>query len=145
RRAARNRARALDLPTTATREEIEAILGRTDVSEASGSSDVFHGIGLGESTVTGTAVVASDLKAILQGPSLPDSPILIAPTLEPSWAIVFPRFAGVVAELGGELSHAAILLREAGIPSVVNARGVLSALASGDRVRLDPARGEIHI
>ena len=71
--------------------------------------------------------------------------VLVVPTLEPSWAVVFPRFAAVVAELGGELSHAAILLREAGIPSVVNAQGAFQAIAEGDRVRVDPARGEVVI
>jgi pyruvate,water dikinase len=71
--------------------------------------------------------------------------VLIAETLEPSWAVLFPRFVAVVAELGGELSHAAILLREAGITAVVNAHGAFAGISDGDRVRVDPERGEVLI
>jgi pyruvate,water dikinase len=95
--------------------------------------------------VSGTAVRAQELKSLLNGKALPDRPVLIASTLEPSWAVIFPRFAAVVAELGGELSHAAILLREAGITAVVNAEGAFQHIADGDRVRVDPVRGEVVI
>jgi phosphoenolpyruvate-protein kinase (PTS system EI component) len=57
----------------------------------------------------------------------------------------FPRFAAVVADSGGELSHAAILLREAAIPAVVNARGASEQFAVGDRVIVDPTHGEVRI
>jgi pyruvate,water dikinase len=71
--------------------------------------------------------------------------VLVVDTLEPSWAVVFPRFSAVVAELGGELSHASILLRESGIPAVVNARGAYQSIADGDLVRVDPSWGEVRI
>ena len=67
------------------------------------------------------------------------------PSLEPSWAVVFPRVAGVVAEVGGELSHASILLREARKPAVVNCVGVFREVKTGDRVRLDGTRGLVEI
>jgi pyruvate,water dikinase len=53
------------------------------------------------------------------------------------------RFGAVVSQLGGELSHAAILLREAEIPSVINAAGAFDGLDDGDRVLVDPTRGEV--
>jgi rifampicin phosphotransferase len=59
--------------------------------------------------------------------------------------VVFPRFAAVVADLGGELSHASILLREAGRPAVVNCAGIFRAVTTGDRLRLDGARGLVEI
>ena len=64
--------------------------------------------------------------------------------LEPSWGVVYPRFDAVVSQLGGELSHAAILLREANLPGVINATGAFHELAEGDTVRVDPARGEVR-
>jgi phosphohistidine swiveling domain-containing protein len=85
------------------------------------------------------------LTGLLDGRTLPESPILVVEALEPSWAVVFPRFAAVVADLGGELSHASILLREAGIPAVVNARGAFQSIADGDLIRIDPAWGEVRI
>jgi phosphohistidine swiveling domain-containing protein len=148
RRSSWGRAKGLALPTTASRDALEAAIRLGEPDEDAGrarSSDRFTGIGLGSAAVRGTAVRAEALGSLLNGRVLPEEAVLVVPTLEPSWAVVFPRFAAVVAELGGELSHAAILLREAGIPSVVNAQGAFGAIAEGDRVRVDPARGEVVI
>ena len=145
RREAVERARNLDLPATASRDVIEAAILRAGRPDEAGSPDRFRGIGIGAEPVLGTAVRASELTALLNGHALPEHPILIVDTLEPSWAVVFPRFAAVVSALGGELSHASILLREAGIPAVINARGAFQAIADGDLVRVDPAWGEVRI
>jgi phosphohistidine swiveling domain-containing protein len=148
RRRAWERAGRLALPTTASRDTLEAAVRLGEPDEEAGrapSSGRFTGIGLGATVVRGTAVRAEALGSLLNGRVLPEAAVLVVPTLEPSWAVVFPRFAAVVAELGGELSHAAILLREAGIPSVVNAQGAFGAIADGDRIRVDPARGEVVI
>jgi pyruvate,water dikinase len=71
--------------------------------------------------------------------------VLVVPSLEPSWAVVFPRIGGVIAEVGGELSHASILLREARKPAVVNVAGIWQAVRDGDRVRLDGRRGVVEV
>lgn len=52
---------------------------------------------------------------------------------------------GVVAEIGGELSHASILLREAKKPAIVNAAGIFAAVRDGDVLRLDGASGTVEI
>ena len=135
-------ARGLDLPTTAPRDAIEAA-ARSSTARLGPSPGRWTGIGLGSTPVVGRAVRARDVTELLDGRVLPESAILVAPCLEPSWAVLFPRFAGVVAELGGEMSHAAILLREAGISAVVNAAGVHRDVDDDRLLRLDPARGEI--
>lgn len=142
-RHAREIAARLNLPTTATRDEIVSAVAAVEPGAPAG--DRFEGIGLGSTKVRGIAVRASSVVELLAGPPIAPGSILVAPTLEPSWAIVFPRFAGVVAELGGELSHAAILLREAGIPAVVNARGAFAVIRDGETLDLDPARGRVSI
>ena len=94
----------------------------------------------------GRAVKADDLVSLLSWPGdLGPDVILVVPALEPSWAVVFPRVAGVVAEIGGELSHASILLREAGRPAIVNCAGIYRAISSGDRLRLDGGRGVVEV
>jgi pyruvate,water dikinase len=138
-------ARGVDLPATAPRDAIEAALSHARRPDAGAGPDRFVGIGLGQQAVLGTAVRAREVTAVLNGVRLPESPVLVVDTLEPSWAVVFPRFAAVVAELGGELSHASILLREAGISAVVNAHGAFHSIADGDLVRVDPASGEVCI
>jgi phosphohistidine swiveling domain-containing protein len=141
-------ARGMDLPTTASRDAITAAIARSRLPHDGpdlATSDTFHGIGLGSRPVVGTAVRVSELAALLAGKILPTSPILVAATLKPSWAIVFPKFAAVVVELGGELSHASILLREAGIPAVINASGSFRFIADGDTLRVDPVAGTVRI
>jgi phosphohistidine swiveling domain-containing protein len=140
-------ARHLDLPDTASRDEILAAIDRSrrGTNAPHASRDEFRGIGLGTGLVSGTAVRASTLGELLNGKPLPGTPILVASALEPSWAVVFPRFAAVVVELGGELSHASILLREAGIPAVINASGAFHEITSGDQICVDPIAGTVRI
>ena len=52
-------------------------------------------------------------------------------TLEATWSLIFPRFTAIVVELGGELSHASILIRETGYTAVINARVLLKRSATG--------------
>lgn len=145
RRVLVRQAKTLRLPATAPRDVIEAAIVHTGRAEQNGSIDCFRGIGLGQEHVLGTAVRVSELTMILNGRPLPECPVLVVDTLEPSWAVVFPRFSAIVSDLGGELSHASILLREAGIPAVVNARGAFHAIADGDLIRVDPTWGEVHV
>jgi pyruvate,water dikinase len=144
RRVAWEAAKGLDLPGTASKDAVDAAIAHARGDE-SAHLDCFKGIGLGSKVVAGTAVKVTTLKALLEGPDPPADAILVAAALEPSWAVAFPRFAAVVVDLGGELSHASILLREAGISAVVNARGAYRSIREGDRLVVDPARGEVRI
>lgn len=137
----------LALPLTASRSEIERAMAGAEQArvEASGRR-IFPGIALGPAVVEGRAVKADDLVTLLSRPEdLGPDTILVVPSLEPSWAVVFPRVGGVVAEIGGELSHASILLREARRPAVVNCAGIYGAVSDGDRLRLDGGRGVVEM
>jgi pyruvate,water dikinase len=145
---ARRRAEAgelarLRLPDTAGRDTIADAARAVETAPEGPPRAAFEGIGLGGKAIQGRVFRASDVTDVLRAGAIPAGAILVAPSLEPSWAVVFPRFAGVVADLGGELSHAAILLREAGLPAVVNARGAFAGLPPGAWVELDPARGRV--
>ena len=71
-------------------------------------------------------------------------PILLAPAVDPGWLPVFIRVAGVATELGGRLSHAATLLRELRIPSVLNLPGVTRAAHSGEVIELRVPPGDVR-
>jgi pyruvate,water dikinase len=71
--------------------------------------------------------------------------VLVAPVADVGWTPLFLAAAAVVTELGGALSHAALVAREYGVPTVVNVTGVTRALQSGDRVRVDGDRGVVEI
>lgn len=147
-------ARRMDVPLTASREQIERACAEAEHAEAKAAGRrVFPGIALAPALVEGRAVKADDLTALLmssaggagQPPLLGPDAILVVPALEPSWAVIFPRVGGVVAEIGGELSHASILLREAGRPAVVNCAGIFREVRTGDRLRIDGPRALVEI
>jgi len=99
------------------------------------------GFGVSPGVVTGTVQVlrsADDLRH-LRGD------IVVFPTIEPTLTPIFPLIRGLVTEMGGLLSHAAILAREYGLPAVVNVRDATRRLHDGDRVRLDGTTGHLRV
>jgi pyruvate,water dikinase len=71
--------------------------------------------------------------------------ILVVHTTDVGWTPLFLVAAGVVTELGGPLSHAAIVAREFGVPSVVNVIGATRAIRNGDYLRVDGDRGIVAV
>ena len=71
--------------------------------------------------------------------------VLVASTTNVGWTPLFPRAAAVVTDVGGSLSHAAIVARELGIPAVVGCGDATIRLKTGDRVRVDGRRGVVEI
>ena len=71
--------------------------------------------------------------------------ILVIPYSDVGWTPLFARAAGVVAEAGGLLSHAAIVAREYGIPCVVSVAGACSAIPDGALVHVDGVTGSVTI
>jgi pyruvate,water dikinase len=149
-RAEQEAVRDLTFPLTTTREEIEALLQHREKTRSNLPSErLFSGISLCPSTVEGQVVKADDVTTLFQqagqGGAFGPQAILVVRALDPSWAVFFPRVAGVAAEIGGELSHASILLREARQPAIVNCAGVYQAVQTGDRIRLDGSRGLVML
>ncbi|MDF1488434.1 PEP/pyruvate-binding domain-containing protein [Tessaracoccus caeni] len=68
--------------------------------------------------------------------------ILVCPYTDPTWTPLFALAAGVVADSGGPLSHAAIVAREYGIPAVLGA-GRATSLPDGARIVVDGSAGTI--
>ena len=71
--------------------------------------------------------------------------IVVIPAIEPTLTPIFPLVRGFIAEMGGLLSHAAILAREYGLPAVVSVHGATRRLRDGDRVELDGSTGRIRV
>jgi pyruvate,water dikinase len=80
-----------------------------------------------------------------EGDRLELGQILVTSTTNVGWTPLFPRAAAVVTDIGGSLSHAAIVARELGIPAVVGCGDATIRLKSGDRVRVDGGRGTIEL
>ncbi|MBI4575258.1 MAG: hypothetical protein HY722_03240 [Planctomycetes bacterium] len=70
--------------------------------------------------------------------------VLVAPQADPGWTPAFAVAGAVVLDVGGVLSHAAVIARELGVPCVVGTRHACRALRTGDRVEVDGARGRVR-
>lgn len=81
---------------------------------------------------------AVDLDAVQPGE------ILVSRTTDVGLSPLFLVAAAVVTELGGPLSHAAIVAREYGVPAVVNVTGATVTLQTGDLIRVDGDRGIVE-
>jgi rifampicin phosphotransferase len=103
---------------------------------------VLQGHGASAGVVVGPArILASPAEAARLRPG----EILVTRTTDVGWTPLFLAAAGVVTELGGPLSHAAIVARELGVPCVVNAAGATVRLRDGAQVRLDGSRGVVEL
>jgi pyruvate,water dikinase len=71
--------------------------------------------------------------------------ILVAPVTSPSWTPVFGKIAAAVSDIGGIMSHAAIVSREYGLPAVVGTGNATARIKTGDRLRVDGDRGTVTI
>ncbi len=70
--------------------------------------------------------------------------IIVIKSLDISWTPLFSVAGGLITELGGILSHAAIIAREYNIPTIVNVENATTTLEDGDRVLLDGETGVIY-
>ena len=137
RKAEQARYRAFQIPTSFWGAP-QPSTGRGD----SAPSDAeLTGIGASAGVVDGIARVVTD-------PSFAEveaGEVLVAATTDPSWASVMLISAALVVDIGGTLSHAAVVARELGIPCVVNTGSGTTSLRTGDRVRVDGTRGTVTV
>ncbi|MEV7013531.1 PEP-utilizing enzyme [Streptosporangium sp. NPDC051022] len=109
---------------------------------SSGSSSTLTGIPGGPGVVEGPVRVLRTEKdlALLQ-----PGEILVAAITAPSWAAAFSVATGVVTDIGGMMSHAAIVCREYGVPAVVGTGFATANLKTGQRVRVDGDTGTVTV
>jgi pyruvate,water dikinase len=71
--------------------------------------------------------------------------ILVCPTTNPAWAPVFTKIKASITDIGGLTSHAAIVCREYGVPSVTGTGFATNVLKTGDTVKVDGNTGIVKI
>ena len=74
-----------------------------------------------------------------------DGEILVTPVTAPSWAPVFGKIKATVTDIGGMMSHAAIVCREYGLPAVTGTGTASSTIKTGQMLRVDGSTGEVTI
>jgi pyruvate,water dikinase len=71
--------------------------------------------------------------------------ILVVPYTDAGWSPLLARAGGIISEVGGRLSHGAIIAREYGIPAVMDVSHATQLLQDGQRVRIDGRSGKVEI
>jgi pyruvate,water dikinase len=76
-------------------------------------------------------------------PSLQPGEIMVCPGTDPAWTPLFLTAGGLIMEVGGMMTHGAIVAREYGIPAVVGVDRARHVLQTGQKIQLNGTTGEI--
>ena len=120
-----------------TTDTVNTWLGRDDDEDGA-----LHGIAASPGIAEGVARVITtvdDLDDVQTGE------ILVCPITAPSWAPVFAKIGGAVSDIGGIMSHAAIVSREYGLPAVVGTGFGTKRIETGQRIRVDGNEGAVTV
>ena len=110
-------------------------------SPALASGDILRGVGVCGGRVRGRVRIVRPETIV----DLQPGEILVAEVTDVGYTAAFCYAAAVVTELGGPMSHAAVVAREFGFPCVVDAQGATRLLPSGALVEVDGATGDINV
>jgi pyruvate,water dikinase len=120
-----------------TDETVQTWLGGDELDE-----HTVRGYAASPGVVEGTARVLKNVNEIGQ---IREGEVLVCPVTAPSWGPVFGKIAAAVSDIGGTMSHAAIVAREYGMPAVVGTGQATAKIKTGDRVRVDGDRGIVTL
>ena len=124
-----------------TTDKVKEWLKGVDVSAAGDVSEI-KGFASSAGVVEGPARVLKLLKDIVD---LQPGEVLVCPSTNPSWAPVFTNIKAAVTDIGGLTSHAAIVCREYGVPSVTGTGVATQVIKTGDILKVDGDTGVVTI
>jgi pyruvate,water dikinase len=137
---------------TYAREEMRARVprlllgdGRAIYEGLRAPADAGAGVIVGSPVSPG--VVEGVVRVVLDplGVQLEPGEILVCPGTDPAWTPLFLTAGGLVMEVGGMITHGAIVAREYGLPAVVGVHQATTRLRSGQRVRVDGSTGRVVV
>ena len=99
------------------------------------------GLPVSAGTIEGRARVILDLAEA----DLEAGDILVTAYTDPSWTPVFVAITGLVTEVGGLMTHGAVIAREYGLPAVVGVEQATRLIRDGQRIRVNGTDGYIEI
>ncbi|MFY0522902.1 rifamycin-inactivating phosphotransferase [Archangium gephyra] len=99
------------------------------------------GLPVSSGVVEGRARVLLDIA----GAELAEGDILVTPFTDPSWTPLFVSIKGLVTEVGGLMTHGAVIAREYGLPAVVGVEQATRLIQDGQRIRVHGTEGYVEI
>jgi pyruvate,water dikinase len=121
---------------TSDGEAITGSYARTDLP-----AGAMAGLAVSAGTVEGRARVVTDMAAA----DLEPGNILVTTYTDPSWTPLFVAAAGLVTEVGGLMTHGAVIAREYGLPAVVGVEGATRLISDGQRIRVHGTEGYVEV
>jgi len=121
-----------------TRENLDAWLS----ADSGANSNEIKGFAASSGVVEGPARIVKSVEEISR---LEKGDILVCQITNPTWAPIFQTIVAAVSDIGGSMSHAAIVAREYGLPAVVGTGNATSRIKDGQRIRVDGGRGIVTI
>jgi rifampicin phosphotransferase len=117
----------------------------TEPTVASRLEEVPEGTLTGFPASPGRATALARVILDPTGARLEPGEVLIAPSTDPGWTPLFLTAAGLVMEMGGTMSHGAVVAREYGIPAVVGVPGATERITTGQRITVDGSAGTVYL
>jgi pyruvate,water dikinase len=105
------------------------------------SPDTLVGLAVSAGTVEGRARVVLDVADA----DLEPGDILVTAFTDPSWTPLFVAISGLITEVGGLMTHGAVIARELGLPAVVGVEHATRRIRDGQRIRLDGTDGTVEL
>ena len=131
----------LDFMSDGADDKVKEWLKGVDTTAGADVSEI-KGFASSAGVVEGPARVLKRLKDIVD---LQPGEVLVCPSTNPSWAPVFTNIKAAVTDIGGLTSHAAIVCREYGVPSVTGCGIATAAIQTGDIVKVDGDTGVVTV
>ncbi|MET9816251.1 rifamycin-inactivating phosphotransferase [Streptomyces sp. NPDC006355] len=121
---------------TSDGEAVDGAYRRDDVPDGA-----LVGLAVSAGTIEGRARVVLDMaQADLQA-----GDILVTAYTDPSWSPLFVGIAGLVTEVGGLMTHGAVIAREYGLPAVVGVHQATRLIRDGQRIRVHGSDGYVEL
>jgi pyruvate,water dikinase len=121
------------------------ITSEGEVVAATAGATVPQGALAGSAASAGVVEGRARVVLKLEGSRLDKGEILVAPYTDPAWTPLFPLASGLVTEVGGLMTHGAVVAREYGIPAVVGVDRATEAIPDGSVVRVNGSEGYVEI
>jgi rifampicin phosphotransferase len=104
-------------------------------------ADALIGLPVSAGTVEGRARVILDMAEA----DLEAGDILVTAYTDPSWSPMFVTIKGLVTQVGGSMTHGAVIAREYGLPAVVGVEHATRLIRDGQRIRVNGTDGYVEI
>jgi pyruvate,water dikinase len=106
------------------------------------TANILQGIGASIGQIEGKIKIITSLQIRA---NIDAQTIIVVPYTDSGWSPLISRAGGIISEVGGKLSHGAIIAREYGIPAVMDVQNATQIFRDGQRVRLDGQKGIIEV